>query len=375
MRNIEILNNKFERLCLMDNSVDDGLHYYADRLSTTVANGVYTLEFKSPKTTPKSQFLREGNYITFLNNQGVRVFMNIRNVEDAGGLEKTVYCEDAAIILVNSFAEVQEKPKAGQAIDYYLDFVLKDTGFSIGQNECTMKAFYEFTSQQTILERVREIIQKFQCQFYFSVELTGTGPRFFVNIVNNRLEGEPGFYLTTDNFVNHIDRKVNIDHIVTRCIVRGAEKKGETNQQQAPQSEVKPDNSALIEKVMKIATDQLGKPYVWGANGPNSFDCSGFVSYCFRQAGVPGYPTTGRPTTNSMWDRGGAHASYFDRITASEIRRGDIVMMDTGYTFPGDANHVGIYMGDGKLIHAGDPVQIGNLSRYNKVGYLRVKGL
>ena len=375
MKNIEILNNRFERLCLMDNSVDDGLHYYADRLSTSIANGVYTLEFKSPKTTYKHQFLREGNYITFLNNQGVRVFMNIRNVEDNGGVDKTVYCEDAAIILVNSFAEIQEKPKAGQAIDYYLNFVLKDTGFYIGQNECDMKAFYEFTTQQTILERVREIISKFLCQFYFSVELTGKGPKFFINIVKNRMEGEPGFYVTSDNFVNHIDRKVNIDHIVTRCIVRGAEKKDATNTQPAPQEDKKPDNSSLIERVMKIATDQLGKPYVWGANGPNSFDCSGFVTYCFRQANVPGYPRTGRPTTNSMWDRGGEHTSYFDRVTASEIRRGDIVLMDTGYTYPGDANHVGIYMGDGKIIHAGDPVQIGNLSRYNKVGYLRVKGL
>lgn len=375
MKTIEILNNKFERLCLMDNSVDDGLHYYADRLSTSLANGVYILEFKSPKNTPKHQFLKEGNYITFLNNQNVRVFMNMRNVEDNGGNEKTVYCEDAAIILVNSFAEIQEKPKAPQNIDYYLNFVLKDTGFSIGQNECNIKESFEFTTQQTILERVREILSKFSCQFYFSAELTGTGPRFFINIVKNRLEGEPGFYVTSDNFVNRIDRKVNIDHIVTRCIVRGAEKKGSTNSQQAPQEEKKPDNSSLIEKVMKIATDQLGKPYVWGANGPNSFDCSGFVSYCFRQANVPGYPKTGRPTTNSMWDRGGAHTSYFDRITASEIRRGDIVMMDTGYTYPGDANHVGIYMGDGKIIHAGDPVQIGNLSRYNKVGYLQVKGL
>ena len=86
MKTIEILNNKFERLCLMDNSVDDGLHYYADRLSTSLANGVYILEFKSPKNTPKHQFLKEGNYITFLNNQNVRVFMNMRNVEDSDGL-------------------------------------------------------------------------------------------------------------------------------------------------------------------------------------------------------------------------------------------------------------------------------------------------
>ena len=40
MKTKQILNNKFERLCLMDNSVDDGLHYYADRLSTSLANGV-----------------------------------------------------------------------------------------------------------------------------------------------------------------------------------------------------------------------------------------------------------------------------------------------------------------------------------------------
>ena len=56
MKTIEILNNKFERLCLMDNSVDDGLHYYADRLSTSLANGVYILELKAQKTLRNINF-------------------------------------------------------------------------------------------------------------------------------------------------------------------------------------------------------------------------------------------------------------------------------------------------------------------------------
>ncbi len=80
----------------MDNSVDDGLHYYADRLSTSLANGVHTYLLKSPKKTLCHQFLKEGNYITSKQPKCEECLWELRwNVEDNGGNEKTVYCEDA----------------------------------------------------------------------------------------------------------------------------------------------------------------------------------------------------------------------------------------------------------------------------------------
>ena len=374
MKDIQILNNRFDRLCFMDNSVEDGLHYTADKLTTRIDTGVYVLEFKVPKHNPKSQHLKEGNYITFINNQNVRIFMNIRHVSDSGGYEKNVYCEDAATILTNSFAEAIERPKAPQNIDYYLNYILQDTGFHIGINECDGKAMTEYTTIQSILERIRAVMADYQMQFYFSTELTGKGPKFYLNIVKRRLEGQEGFYLSTDNIVTKIDRKVDIDHIITRLIVRGAEKTDDDKTPKTAPITAQPTKDENVERVIEIGMKNLGKPYEWGANGPNTFDCSGFVNYCFRQAKFPGYPTTGRPYTNSMWDRGGEHASYFTRIPANERKRGDMVMMDTGYTYPGDANHIGIYIGDNKMMHYANPGRVQSLDGFSVLGYLRVKG-
>lgn len=92
---------------------------------------------------------------------------------------------------------------------------------------------------------------------------------------------------------------------------------------------------------------ELGKPYVYGAAGPDSFDCSGLTQFVYGKAGVylPHY-------TGSQWNSG-RHVSF------SELKPGDLVF------FYSDLHHVGIYIGDGKMIHApqtGDVVKITALS-------------
>ncbi len=85
---------------------------------------------------------------------------------------------------------------------------------------------------------------------------------------------------------------------------------------------------------MKIATIQLGKPYVWGAKQTKLIRLFRIriiasdkqIPWAYKQVAQ-------RPI---LWDRGGTHTSYFDRIAAGEIRRSDIVRVDTGYTYPGD---------------------------------------
>ncbi|MCW6683029.1 NlpC/P60 family protein [Aerococcaceae bacterium NML160702] len=372
MKHIEILDRDFNRLCFMDNDLENGLHYHSDKLTTSIANGVYTLDFKSPKTSKDSQHLKEGNYITFLNNQNTRILMTILAITE-NSLEKTVYCEDASIILINSRVEPMEKPTAAQRIDYYMNYLLANTGWKLGLNETEGIALLDLGGK-TILESIREVVAAFNCEFYFSTDFqVGNQPKFFINVVKKRIEGKEGFRLSSEDFLLGIERRISTDNIITKLIVRGAEKTEQNNSKATPPPTHLPQTDNDIERVIEVAMAQRGKPYVWGANGPNSFDCSGFVSYAFRTANYRGYPTTGRPTTNSIWDRGGIHSGYFNRISKSELKRGDIILYDTGYTYPGDANHIGIYLGNNQVIHAGSPVQVQNAWSMSVVGFVRVK--
>ncbi|MFF8843730.1 NlpC/P60 family protein [Streptomyces sp. NPDC015127] len=99
------------------------------------------------------------------------------------------------------------------------------------------------------------------------------------------------------------------------------------------------------------ARSAVGRPYVWGANGPSGFDCSGLVQWSYAQAGV------GLPRTSQ------AQANAGRRIPLSEARPGDIV------TYRGDASHVGMYMGNGQVVHAPYP---GAAVRYDPVGMMPV---
>ncbi|MFI5791959.1 NlpC/P60 family protein [Streptomyces sp. NPDC051677] len=98
----------------------------------------------------------------------------------------------------------------------------------------------------------------------------------------------------------------------------------------------------------------LGKPYVWGANGPSGFDCSGLMQWSYAQAGVS------LPRTSQAQ----AHAGR--RIPLSQAQPGDIV------TYRSDASHVGMYVGNGQVIHAPYP---GAPVRYDPVGMMPVSSV
>lgn len=90
-------------------------------------------------------------------------------------------------------------------------------------------------------------------------------------------------------------------------------------------------------KAVAFATAQLGKPYVWGAEGPDSFDCSGLTSQAWADAGTP-IPRT----SQEQWKQ-------LPHVDVTEMRPGDLVIYFAG------ATHVGMYVGDGKIIHAPRP--------------------
>ncbi|GAB7074249.1 glycoside hydrolase [Streptomyces albidoflavus] len=100
-----------------------------------------------------------------------------------------------------------------------------------------------------------------------------------------------------------------------------------------------PDSSyaAKAEKVIAFARAQMGKPYVWGAAGPDSFDCSGLTQAAWKTAGISLPRTT--------WDQVGVG----QKVSVDNAQPGDLVF------FYDDISHVGIYIGGGEMIHAPKP--------------------
>ncbi|MGH4029491.1 NlpC/P60 family protein [Actinomycetota bacterium Odt1-20B] len=90
-------------------------------------------------------------------------------------------------------------------------------------------------------------------------------------------------------------------------------------------------------KAVEFATDQIGKPYVWGAEGPSSYDCSGLTSQAWAAAGR-GIPRT----SQEQWKQ-------LPHIDIKNMRPGDLII------YHSDASHVGMYLGDGAIVHAPRP--------------------
>ena len=113
--------------------------------------------------------------------------------------------------------------------------------------------------------------------------------------------------------------------------------------------------------ILKEAEKYLGFPYVWGGSSPStSFDCSGFVSYVYNQCG---------------WSFGrlGAQGLYNICSRTSGPRPGDLVFFVGTYDTAG-ISHVGIYVGDGWMLHCGDPISYANLNSSYWQSYLYAYG-
>jgi cell wall-associated NlpC family hydrolase len=85
------------------------------------------------------------------------------------------------------------------------------------------------------------------------------------------------------------------------------------------------------------ALSKLGSPYVWGAAGPSAFDCSGLAVWAYKQAGV------------SLPHNSAAQSRVGTPVSINALRPGDLVFFYSG------VSHVGIYVGDGQMIHAPNP--------------------
>lgn len=104
--------------------------------------------------------------------------------------------------------------------------------------------------------------------------------------------------------------------------------------------------------LIREAEKYLGYPYVWGGSSPStSFDCSGFVCYVLKNSGV--YPI-GRTTAQGIFNECAI-------IPRSEAKPGDIIFFTGTYASSGPVSHVGIYVGNGMMIHCGNPISYASI--------------
>ena len=117
-----------------------------------------------------------------------------------------------------------------------------------------------------------------------------------------------------------------------------------------------PPTSPAAAIAVAEALRQLGKPYVFGTNGPDTFDCSGLTQWAWARAGVgmPHYTVS--------------QFNAFPRVGTDALQPGDLVFFNV------DLGHMGMYIGNGNIVQAprtGDVVKVSSLSGRNFVGAVR----
>lgn len=132
----------------------------------------------------------------------------------------------------------------------------------------------------------------------------------------------------------------------------------------ANNSSTSESTSQKATKVIELAKTKLGCPYSWGAEGPNSFDCSGFTYYIYKNALGITLPRTSK-----------AQSTYGTYVSKENLQPGDLVFFDSNYG--SNVNHVGIYIGNNEMMHSprtGDVVKIQKIdTNYYKKAYVTAR--
>lgn len=111
-------------------------------------------------------------------------------------------------------------------------------------------------------------------------------------------------------------------------------------------------SDATFAQLMGEATKYIGYPYVWGGSSPStSFDCSGFVCWAYTHSGVYNLPRT---TAQGIYNQCAP-------ISRSEAKPGDLVFFTKTYVSSEPVTHIGIYVGDGQMLHCGNPIKYASI--------------
>lgn len=217
-----ILNRQFELISILENESEAGNGYDRDQLSLLLSDGMYSGSFNAEKKVGINLGLEQGNFVTLMNKSGHQILGTIMEAEEDSGSIFIEY-QDVGLDLVNGYVDEVEAPINPKNARWYLEQTLQGTGWMVGVNESVSALILEFSSQQSILERIQEIIRAFGGLARYTCEFDGFKvKKFQVNLLKR--EGvKKAIRFDSDINLDGVRRRLNILDFATRITVRGNE--------------------------------------------------------------------------------------------------------------------------------------------------------
>ena len=150
------------------------------------------------------------------------------------------------------------------------------------------------------------------------------------------------FYIDTDshswdNGEYKIDLEISLQNIMNEVSAGQEESEDSSSSTTTSSSSDSSSNNGTVNKVISLAKGKVGNRYVWGATGPNTFDCSGFTQWLYKQVGIS-IPRVSKD-----------QSKYGKSVSRSNLQPGDLLFFNTSGS---GVSHVGLYIGNGQMIHA-----------------------
>lgn len=251
-------------------------------------------------------------------------------------LDSKKYYISPDLLFENLFKKIEEKSNKEKLIKAIESIV--DSAKSIEENDIQKDILYIFNNYKELIGTITDSKLDKIIHMVYDTDFCMLGNRFEIENMDEILKKYNYTYLLSRK---HINRSNNTNDEIT-----------------------KEEFDRLIEEGEK----HLGKKYIFGANGPNNFDCSSYVCYVFNKSNVR------KMVRCDAWE---IYNYYADPILSREAKPGDIVVFHTTYETDRPITHIGIYVGEGKMLHTGHPTQYSMLSeehhRKHFYGFSRVK--
>ncbi|WP_244833977.1 C40 family peptidase [Clostridium sp. BJN0001] len=219
--------------------------------------------------------------------------------------------------------------------------------------------------QQTLIEQAKDERDKFDTEYLSQIEEEVVKPQFAIidsssstssdiNAAISQLRSIRDNQLKSPTVITEVNEKIEKAKVTASqkqqeetaaSINRSASKAQAAT---ASSGSVSAPNAGNAQAVLNEAYRHLGTPYVWGATGPTNFDCSGFTQYVYKKA-------TGIDISRTTYSQ----INVGQAVSRSELQPGDLVFPHSG--------HVGIYVGNGQMIHApqtGDVVKVSTIGKF-----------